>query len=134
MHPQFGEKLREKLTELKYPRAPWDTVYPLLIQECSSEQIEEIIKAQGVQHLPEIYIQFLQAMGYRAGDMWMGSDITYHALLGLKIDARKLLETDGFTLPEDAFVVLGHQGHTIWFFRTNHHDDEDGCIRDWGQD
>src|SRR5579859_3278188 len=75
--------------------------------------------------LPEAYKEFLLTMGKGAGNFFVGSDIFYHDLDGLREVAIEILTEVGFPqkLPKDAFVFFMHQGYLFNFFLTSDGDD-----------
>jgi hypothetical protein len=107
MKNMFGSKVREKLIELGKAR-------PEEIIGCSKDEIEEIKASQNVSYLPPLYEDFLLIMGRHAGELFIGSDWYYPDLLKLKNGA----ETTPCELPDDAFILLDHQGYQFMFFRT----------------
>src|SRR6266571_2080519 len=86
---------------------------------CSPVEIESLQEALGLT-LPETYRERLEIMGRSAGRYLAGSDAFYPDLLELRQQAEELLSENGhpFSLPEDAFVFLVHQGYQFLYFRA----------------
>lgn len=127
----FGVKLKAAATALKYPR---DSDYYRSYIEyyggshfqqfegMNDQEIITIANAQGVERLPEFYIEYLRYFGKRSGDLFIGSDTDSRYLPTLKMSASSLktkFEPVEYGVPEDAFVFKGHQDNTYWYFRTN---------------
>jgi hypothetical protein len=93
---------------------------PETIVGCTLEEIHMIKEQQQVLYLPPIYEEFLKTMGRKAGKWLEGSDCFYPDLLDIKHSAIDLLHEndDPYYLPDDAFVVLMHQGYQFMYFRT----------------
>ena len=91
---------------------------------CTTAQIDEVEADVGVP-LPIVYREFLARMGCGAGRFYVGTDIQYPALLGLTQAARELIGEDEaeIRLPEDAVVILMHQGYQFMFVRSGEGDD-----------
>lgn len=87
-------------------------------------EIREVARHQGVE-LPAVYARFLSRLGRSAGDFLRGSDFLYPDLLPLKEYAQQLLEEDevDFTLGEEHFVFLMHQGYQFLYFDATASDD-----------
>lgn len=115
---KFGEALKQKLIDLKLNTRP--------IIGCSEQQIDRVMKVQGVKRLPDIYRQYLRVMGMSSGDLYTGTDVDYRFLHKLKIWAEKILKGNNslFVLPDDAFVFLTHQGWQFTYFHTDTTDDD----------
>jgi hypothetical protein len=117
----FGIELKNRLIELnllKLPDCP--------IEGCTSEEIEFLKQSQGVDFLPETYVQFLEEMGQGAGLLFLGSDYTYNFLIVLKENALSTLKSarSQLKLPDDAFVFLMHQGYIFYYFHTKNLDND----------
>ena len=86
---------------------------------CSPGEVAEIERKFPVK-LPEVYRDWLLAMGRGAGDYLKGSDAFYPEILVIREWADELLAEDGrpIVLPSDAFVFLMHQGYQFLYFRT----------------
>lgn len=52
------------------------------VEGCSEAEIDEVMQAQGVDHLPLMYVEFLRHMGRKTGGLeWhFGTEITYPAV------------------------------------------------------
>lgn len=79
-------------------------------------EIAAVEADQGVK-LPSIYLAFLAAMGRSAGSLFVGSDVFFPLVLGLRRDAEELLEENGspFELDGTDVVFLMHQGYQFMF-------------------
>lgn len=86
---------------------------------CTPEEIALLEHKFGIK-LPELYCDWLRTMGRDAGHYLQGSDAFYPAILELRDWATELLVENGnpFSLPDDAFVFLMHQGYQFLYFRT----------------
>lgn len=90
---------------------------------CSSDEIDRIEEDAGA-ILPASYREFLSRMGRSAGNFYVGTDIFFPRILGLKTAAKELVaEEKGLVLPEDAIVIIMHQGYQFIFIRGNEGDD-----------
>jgi hypothetical protein len=89
---------------------------------CEPDEIEALQRKFAIT-LPETYCDWLRIMGRGAGQYLKGSDAFYPTLLELRDFAEELLVEDGkpFSLPQDAFVFLMHQGYTFLYFLTVPH-------------
>jgi hypothetical protein len=94
--------------------------HPADIIGCSPDDISTLEGRFGIP-LPEIYRDWLRVMGRGAGHYLEGSDAFFPRLLELRDGAEDLLRENRhpFSLPEDAFVFLMHQGYQFLFFRTS---------------
>jgi hypothetical protein len=65
----------------------------LPLEGCSEAEIEEIKRRQGVERLPEMYVEFLRRIGKYSGNLgWhFGSEITYPDVLEFKEDTFDVL-------------------------------------------
>jgi SMI1 / KNR4 family (SUKH-1) len=92
---------------------------PAEIAGCTQEEVSSLEKRFGIV-LPEIYRDWLRVMGRGAGHYLEGSDAFYPGLLELRDAAGELLRENGqpFSLAQDAFVFLMHQGYQFLYFRT----------------
>jgi hypothetical protein len=92
---------------------------PTEIIGCSQEDIATLEGRFSIT-LPETYRDWLRVMGRGAGHYLEGSDAFFPRLLELRDGAKELLHENQqpFSLPEDAFVFLMHQGYQFLFFRT----------------
>jgi hypothetical protein len=89
------------------------------ISGCSDDEIKALMKAQGVERLPQTYVEIMQQVG------------KVHLIVASWDDAVKLkqhlirsLEETPYTLPQDAFVFKEHQGYLWWFFLTDNEDED----------
>jgi len=112
------------------------------ISGCSSEEVMELQKRQGVVFIPEIYKEFLVKMGKGAGSFLQHVECFYPDLLHLKAEVKtEILREDRtiFRLPEDVFVFMVNQSYEFFYFHTNakesdppvyHYIEGDGASRD----
>jgi hypothetical protein len=125
MTEHFGQFLKKKLVSMK--RATQDSFFG-----CSSEEIATMSKAQGVECLPRIYIEFMEAMGQGAGGAILrGEDFKYKWVIILKQEAQECVNESVqynpeqiFRLPDDAFVFYGHHGIQYCYFHTTDCNDD----------
>lgn len=106
--------------KLKQEMIWWGIAAPDEIVGCTPYEVDSVVAAQRVNALPELYIEFLLAMGRKAGNFLVGADFLYPKLLELKEYAYELLYEEGatFQLPDDTFIFLVHQGYQFFYFRT----------------
>jgi hypothetical protein len=129
MDKSFGAEMKKKASDLKFP--PSSTEYQLYVENlggsylqsfegCTDIEISAIAEAQEVSRLPKTYVEYLRHFGKRSGDLFLGSDVEMRFLIRLKKYAINLMaNTAKGSIPKDAFVFRGQQGHTYWYFRTN---------------
>lgn len=136
----FQELLVKKAIELRKPESSSYTNYyerfggyPLPIIGCTKSEIEEIMKAQNVTYLPKIFVEYLLAMGRQSGDIYIGEDVGYRILLGIKSTLKALMADVNIDLPENSFVFQGSQGIAFYLFYTDSND-EDPPIYIWSID
>lgn len=95
---------------------------------CSHEEIENLMKDQGVSRLPRFYREYLEVMG-KSGlmNIHAGSDWSCNRLLKIKQDWQNdLTEVKiDFVIPEKSFVFFQHGGYEYRYFMTDH--DNDDC-------
>ena len=93
------------------------------LKGCTREEIE-VLQQKFDLTLPATYIEWLTIMGRGAGRFLRGSDAFFPALLELREGAEELLGENGgrFSLPQDAFVFLMHQGYQFLYFQTLRND------------
>lgn len=117
----FGVELKNRLIQLKLFKMP-----DCPIEGCTSSEIEFLKQSQGVDFIPETYVQFLEEMGQGAGLLFVGSDYAYEALIYLKENAVSTLNgaRSSLKLPDDAFVFLMHQGYLFYYFHTKDFDND----------
>lgn len=88
-------------------------------QGCSESEIEQLENHIGSK-LPKLYREFLLLMGHNAGIYNRGSDFLYHDLFDNTEYTRKTMFKQGLELPNDAFVILSHQGYIFaWFLLSD---------------
>ena len=81
----YIQDLKKRLMRYGFNQGPF--------KGCTPEEIETLKKAQRVRRLPEVYRQFLLAMGHSGtGILFVGSDSNYSELLTMKDDAIELIE------------------------------------------
>jgi hypothetical protein len=85
---------------------------------CSQDEIDEIRRDQTVSTLPAGYVRFLSRAGRSAGPVLRGTDAFFPAILGIKSDARMLLQ-DSDLLDErfetESVVIAMHQGYQVFW-------------------
>ena len=81
------------------------------IRGCTPEEVAGIEARFGLR-LPQVYREFLLAMGRGAGRFFRGTDVFYPTVFELRQWAEELLEEcrQPFALAGDAFVFLMHRG------------------------
>jgi SMI1 / KNR4 family (SUKH-1) len=100
---------------------------------CSQEQIDEVQRDQGLR-LPRSYEAFLRFLGrdaFRSVQNFVGSDVGYPDALGMRAAAIDILDryedwkpdVEVFRLPDDAVIILMHQGYIFLFVRSSLGDD-----------
>ncbi len=89
----------------------------------SAYKIQDLEKR--IQHpLPEVYKEFLLAMGNGAGGFMRGSFVFYPDIFLLQEGTNELiLEHDLDPLPANAFVFWNHQGYQAAYFLLDESDD-----------
>jgi hypothetical protein len=97
----------------------------LPLKGCSGVEIEEIKRRQGVERLPEMYVEFLRRMGRETGGLgWHfgSSSITYPEVLEFKEDTFEMLRKPHFFI-----VTHDYDGDVAVYF----HVDEDDPLLHW---
>ncbi|ROU08307.1 SMI1/KNR4 family protein [Lysobacter enzymogenes] len=93
------------------------------IEGCSQEEVDALAKSIG-RPLPKAYVEFLLAMGRKAGDFMAGTDTFWRHLSWLQKTAERLVaERSAAPLPESAFVFYMHQGYEFGYFLLDEGDD-----------
>lgn len=94
------------------------------ILSCTEEEVS-ILEQKIGRFLPAAYREFLLWMGRGTGGLFQGSECLYWDVIPLQKAAADLMQEDEFSgpFPEDAFVLLMHQGYQFHFFRTSEGDD-----------
>jgi hypothetical protein len=114
MYENYGQVLIAKMSE----KALYSEQAPIL--GCTPNEIESVKALQQVSFIPEVYRQFLSVCGHKAGFLFTGEDYSYSWLSLLKNQARSLA-VEAFSahlVPDDALVILGHQGYVFCFVET----------------
>ncbi len=98
-------------------------IHPKDLSPCTPNEVrvlEDMLKLT----LPSSYKEFLYWGGHSAGPLLRGSDCFWEHLLNIQQWAGELLEENNspVRLPNDAFVILLHQGYTFMFLRTTEGD------------
>jgi hypothetical protein len=91
---------------------------PRDIRGCSDQDVRIIQHSLDVV-LPQAYVQFLQAVGRKAGSLMRDIDYQYDCIERINADARRIIENweEGrLQLPENAFVFSMRQGEQFMFF------------------
>lgn len=90
------------------------------IRGCSEEEITYLEKHFSLS-FPKIYRDFLLTLGHGAGDFFIGIDIYYNSLIGIKEGAYELLEECpvDYKIPHDAMVCTMYQGYQFMYFRVS---------------
>lgn len=91
---------------------------------CSEEEIQLLELSIG-NEFPKFYREYLLAAGHSAGDLFLGTDITFSILKEISEEAKLLLNEneEEFTMPYDAFVCYMHQGYIFGYFRFSEGED-----------
>jgi hypothetical protein len=97
---------------------------PDTIVGCKPEEVNHIELDQSTV-LPLAYREFLLTMGRGAGVLFIGSDVFYPRIIGLKADAAALLieASDDWSLPQDSCVFFMHQGYQFYYMLSSEGDD-----------
>ncbi len=98
-------------------------IHPKDLIPCTPDEVrvlEDMLKLT----LPSSYKEFLYWGGHSAGPLLRGSDCFWERLLNIQQWAVELLKENNspVRLPNDAFVILMHQGYTFMFLRTTEGD------------
>lgn len=116
----FGVLLKDRITN--YGLVTPD--YPL--RGCSSNEIESVKAAQGINRLPKVYQEFLEELGNEAGTAFSSYFYTYASLSWMKESAKEGLREENITLAlsDDAFIFLDLHGKIYYFFYTDNDSDD----------
>lgn len=126
MSKSFGEVLKEVLVAHKICRED-------KFKGCSPEEIEAVMREQGVKRLPRIYREFLEVQGKEGlgENAYASSDWSCEVIGGLKEEA--IRNRDSYDaeiiLPEDMFVFFGHHDYEFLYFLTDNDDDNPPVYR-----
>ncbi len=87
---------------------------PKRIQGCGPKEMDALQQHFGCA-LPEEYAAFMQLGGCGVGNLFVGTDIYYPRVLGLKAEAEELMTEDGVRdlLAANAIVFCLHQGYEV---------------------
>ncbi|MET9488644.1 SMI1/KNR4 family protein [Nocardia sp. NPDC006630] len=91
------------------------------VRGCDEQEIVALMRAQGVQALPDAYREFLAYGGKDPYWLSRNDEWDYDWLLEGKELAREIVVEDyerDFTPFADAFVFLTHQGYMFYYFRA----------------
>lgn len=91
---------------------------PENIVGCTESEIIEVMRAQKVDRLPEIYVELLKRLGKNPGDLFRGEYFEHFYLSTLKENAQYNLDEAkvNFTLLDHHFVFFMHNTHAFMFF------------------
>lgn len=126
MSKSFGEILKEVLIANKICRED-------KFKGCSPDEIEAVMREQGVKRLPRIYREFLEVQGKEGlgENAYASSDWSCGVIGELKEDAirnRNSYDPE-IKLPEDIFVFFGHHDYEFLYFLTDNDDDNPPVYR-----
>src|SRR5262245_23536290 len=118
MSPQDDDRIEAFFNEWA-PRIEAES-QPNSLVGLTEDEIRQLAEDQHVKSLPVAYLKFLRLMGRSAGLLLRGTDAFYPSIIGLKDDAKNLMEAEGFggLLPRDAFVFAMHQGYQVYWFQS----------------
>lgn len=87
---------------------------------CTDEEIDALMKAQGVSELPEAYREYLETMGKKQGMFHPdpGATWEYEDLLRHKQLFEEDYGNEKHTMPEDSFIVYQALVTVFYYFRT----------------
>lgn len=96
----------------------------LEFQGLDDHSIDEIIKAQSADRLPESFEAYLRVAGQACGRLWVGSDSHYPRILTLKQSAISLTSETQVEIPmlNESVVFLMHQGYVFLYVSTSGED------------
>ena len=100
---------------------------------CTVAEIQHLMQAQGLHHLPETYRCFLARFGTAAGGFLArddGSDWRYPDLLKVRTVAKRILEDNGhpFTLDPTDVVIAQYLDQQFHFLRPGRGDPHDPAV------
>ncbi|MGW5384206.1 hypothetical protein [Nocardia sp. NPDC003963] len=90
------------------------------IEGCAGEEIEELLRSQGVVQIPDSYREFLEYGGRDPYWLSRGGEWDYEWLLEAKGIAREIVVDDyrgDFSPFESGFIFQTHQGYSFYYFR-----------------
>lgn len=130
----FGQRLKQHYQEhIEKMKAVNDGTFMTLhykmayhgnFEGMSDAEIEQVRTAQNVNHLPQVYVDFLRTMGHQAGGIFTGCSVSLRELLILKKALLNMMaQNRGIDLkipqlPDTAFIFLCIQGVDFFFFDT----------------
>lgn len=82
------------------------------LEGCSTQNLEELMIAQKVEKLPELYKEFMLVFGKISGGLRHEGEFIYPSVLNFKSKAKQ------FPIPEDSFVFLMGSDLLLLYFRT----------------
>jgi hypothetical protein len=114
------ELIRRKMKEAskRKPFVSFDDIDKLEFMGCTSQEIVNLKKRQGVNYLPPPYEDFLRVMGHYSGDLFIGSNYNYPGILVYKENMIYSLEIEDNPEYQDIFVFMEHQGYVYYYFHT----------------
>ncbi|MBC7814064.1 MAG: SMI1/KNR4 family protein [Burkholderiales bacterium] len=116
----YKQWVRENLLEVAYSYHMNESAFV----GCTPEEVHSVMKAQGVEYLPQIYDELLLLSGKTlAGVIPMCSLCSFDDLSDLKLDAVRVFSEEGLELPSNAFVFYNHLDHHIFYFLTEANED-----------
>lgn len=92
-----------------------------LIQGCSQDEINQILKTQEVRYLPALYIEFMLLMGKMSIVFETNLYYAYPHVLRFKTRTQSFLtfwNETSVTLPKDAFVFYEAEQSAFYYFLT----------------
>jgi hypothetical protein len=118
MRPFYLDRVVEELVACGLAR-------PNGIRGCSEKELCDL-EVQIGKKLPAAYREFLSLMGWYAGELFKGSDAFYGDIRSLQSslpsDPDEFPRLD-FRPPDDAIVIMSHQGYVYFYVRQSEGDD-----------
>jgi len=93
---------------------------------CSQVEIDELMKIQRVNHLPDLYRQFMSALGREDGGLGAmnGAELCYPFVLNFKDDAYCSPLLKSLNIRGDAFVFMTDRASFLYYFHTSVQQDD----------
>ena len=91
---------------------------------CNEEQIEELMKVQGVSYLPKVYIAFMSAFGLSSGGLHGSGEFVYSHTLKFKAIWSKLTN-----IPTNSFIFYADTPLFALLFQTEMEEDDPQLYR-----